>query len=401
MNPRPSPSPDYLPPPERSPTPERMSRLSTSKRRTRRPKAQASQGDAVLIGFMGGLNHPDLASKAGEEPLPQESDESMDEDDEEPTNRESGETIQLARNAVSIVERCDARRDDQHGTSNNESTKPARLKIQTHTGPSATKDTAYRGSSSSQAPCHKASEPVANGVPKSKENEAERSPSSSRSKSPSTGDADSAALSPMVRRFTIPNSERPTEALPAMQNSPASSSAKSPNNQQSLPSLRQIQLEPLMGNGPSRSPFAMGNGTVNSSPMSSIAPRPSQYPSPQTGVNGGFHGTSPYSHQSPSHSSTSPSTNMSPPGKPVSQGYYPSGRTPQSEESTPQSAVSLRSSSSFSTAPSPHSHSMEIDRTRPILPPLPAMPNQIMTGSFKCDHPGCTAAPFQTQYLLK
>lgn len=401
MNPKPSPSPDYLPPPERSPTPERMSRLSTSKRRTRRPKAQASQGDAVLIGFMGGLNHPDLASKAGEEPLPQESDESMDEDDEEPTTRESGDPVQLAKNALFTVERCDPRKDDQHGTSNNESAKPARLKIQTRTDPPATKDTAYRGSNISQAPCHKASEPVANGVPKPKKNEAERGSSSSRSKSP-TGEADSAALSPMVRRFTIPNSERPTEALPAMQNSPASSSAKSPNNQQSLPSLRQIQLEPLMGNGPpGRSPFPIGNGPVNSSPMSSIAPRPAQYPSPQTGVNGGFHGTSPYSHHSPSHSSASPSTNMSPPGKPVSQGYFPGGRTPQSEESTPQSALSHHSSSSFSTAPSPHAHPMENDRPRPILPPLPTMSNQIMTGSFKCDHPGCTAMPFQTQYLLK
>ena len=103
-----------------SPTPERISRLPTSKRRTRRPKAQASQGDAVLIGFMGGLNHPDLALKAGEEPLDQESEDSTDEDDEVPTNRESGGTLQLARNAISIVERCDARRDDQHGTSNNE-----------------------------------------------------------------------------------------------------------------------------------------------------------------------------------------------------------------------------------------------------------------------------------------
>ena len=113
VNAQPSPSPEYLPPPDRFPTPER-------RERRRRPKSQASQGDAVLIGFMGGLNHSDLASKAGEEPLPQESEESTDEDDEEPTNRESGETMKLARNAVSIVERCDARRDDQHSTSNNE-----------------------------------------------------------------------------------------------------------------------------------------------------------------------------------------------------------------------------------------------------------------------------------------
>ncbi|KAK5136244.1 hypothetical protein LTR08_003851 [Meristemomyces frigidus] len=38
---------------------------------------------------------------------------------------------------------------------------------------------------------------------------------------------------------------------------------------------------------------------------------------------------------------------------------------------------------------------------RPILPPPPGMPQSmvLMTG-LTCDQPGCTAAPFQTQYLL-
>ena len=116
VNVQPSLSPDHLPPPERSPTPERTRRLPTSKGRTR-PKAQ---GNAVLIEFLGGLDNQDLALKAGKEPLDQESEESADEDDEEPTNRESGGTLQLARNAISLAERCDVRRDDQHGTSNNE-----------------------------------------------------------------------------------------------------------------------------------------------------------------------------------------------------------------------------------------------------------------------------------------
>ena len=55
-------------------------------------KAQASQGDAVIIGYMGvGLNHPDLASKAGEEPLSRESDESADEDGTSPRDNQAGE----------------------------------------------------------------------------------------------------------------------------------------------------------------------------------------------------------------------------------------------------------------------------------------------------------------------
>ena len=37
---------------------------------------------------------------------------------------------------------------------------------------------------------------------------------------------------------------------------------------------------------------------------------------------------------------------------------------------------------------------------RPGLPSLLAGP-YFSEGSFKCDFPGCTAVPFQTQYLLK
>ena len=51
VNLKPSPSPDYLTSPERSPTPERLSRLSNlnSKGKRRHPNAQTLQGDAVLI----------------------------------------------------------------------------------------------------------------------------------------------------------------------------------------------------------------------------------------------------------------------------------------------------------------------------------------------------------------
>ena len=331
-------------------------------------------------------------------------------DEDEQAVRERNDPVELAKNAVSMVERGDRRSEDSHGSSKNENPRPAFLKIQTQTEPSISKKAVSGDSKIQQDPSLRASQPAVNGIPRPDENGSKTSHLPSRSRSPSNGDSDSAKLSPMVRRYTIPNSDRPTEALPAMVNSPASSSARSPNNQQSLPSLRQIQLEPLLdASRSSRSPYPMSNGTVNSSPMSAIAPRPSQFPSPQTGVNGVFNQQSPYSHHSPSHSGASPSTNMSPPaGKPGSQGYYSNGRTPQSEESTPQSAVSHRSSSSFSTVPSPHPNHMEIDRSqRPTLPPLPSMPKippnpAIMAaGSFKCDHPGCTAQPFLTQYLLK
>ena len=334
----------------------------------------------------------------------------MEVDGEGSTSRECNETVQLAQHAVSMVERGDRRSDDPHGTPMNEHARPALTKIQTQTEPPIPKTVVHGNAKGQQGPSFRAAAPAVNGVRRPNENAAERRHSPSRTKSPANGDSDSAALSPILRMHTIPDSERPTDTLPAMQTSPASSSARSPNSQQNLPSLRQIQLEPLLdASRSSRSPYQMSNGTVNSSPMSAIAPRPTQYPSPQSGVNGVFHQNSPYSQHSPSNSGASPSANMCPPGKPVSQAFYGNGRTPQSEESTPQSTVSHRSASSFSTAPSPHSQHMEADRAQPrTLPPLPTVnPNMpphtaiMAAGNFKCDYAGCNAAPFQTQYLLK
>ena len=71
-------SPDYLPSPEKSPTPERLDRLLNLdlRNKKRHPKAQATQADAVLIGFLGELNYPDRATKAGEVPLPESDDDS-------------------------------------------------------------------------------------------------------------------------------------------------------------------------------------------------------------------------------------------------------------------------------------------------------------------------------------
>lgn len=412
VNWRPSPSPDYLPPPERSPTPERPSRSSNSKKK-RRPRAQASQGDAVLISFMGGLNHPDLATKAGEEPLPQSDDSDLDEqmDVEGKVYQDSSTLVQLAENALPLVESKVGRTEDQPSSPKTESIRPPRPKIDTQAQSSMSKDETSKVPDQSQnTPKHST-----NRNTRSTEDVSKASHSPSRSLSPRKDDSDSVAISPMLRRFTIPNLGRsPTETLPAMHNSPPSTSSKSPSGQQNLPSLRAIALEPLLdsrspneiaSHGISRPPFAISNGTLNSPPVSSITPRPGQYASPQTRMNGHFHSPYPHGVPSPAYSDASPrdSTNMSPPtGKPASQVFSPSRRTPQSEELTPQSAESHHSTSSFSTAPSPHPHPMDIDCTRPTLPPLAGLQSgPLMTGSFKCDHVGCTAAPFQTQYLLK
>ena len=412
VNLKPSPSPDYLPPSEKSPTPERLSRSSNlnSRGKKRRPKAQASQGDAVLIGFMGGLNYPDLATKVGEVPLPQFDDSDVDDpmdvdgsqhsDDNKPVSDKNIEKnidlVHLAENAL---------RNNGPDAPKSEPLRPARPKILTQTSLPEPNDVLLVNTEHRQPPPCAEADP-----PKRAKRGSDKSPSPSEN-SYRKGDPDSAAISPMLRRFTIPNSERsPTETLPAMQQSPPSSSSKPPNGQQSLPSLRAIQLEPLLdGRSPNenpphvinRPPFPLSNGKVNSPPSSSIAPRPVQFPSPQTRTNGQFHQHYSHGQPSPAYSATSPrdSANMSPPGKPNHSQYHAGGRTPQSEELTPQSAESHLSTSSFSSASSPHSHHLD---SRPILPPLSGIAGgSLMVGAFKCEHAGCTAPAFQTQYLLK
>jgi len=72
-------SSDYLPAPSRSLPPDHSTRAQSSKRR--RPKVQASQGDTVLLEFLGRLNHPDLWTKTGEECLPGSEDSDVDIDE--------------------------------------------------------------------------------------------------------------------------------------------------------------------------------------------------------------------------------------------------------------------------------------------------------------------------------
>lgn len=379
-----------------------------SRGKKRHPKAQASQGDAVLIGFMGGLNHPDLATKAGEVPLPQSDDsdvdDSMDVDGREQTqekktaHHKTVDLVHLAENALPLLER-----NNGHDASKNEHSRPARPKILTRPSLPESKTSVH------VKPERQCSPSAEGSSPKRAKHGSSVSRPLSRS-SHSKGDADSAAISPMLRRFTIPNSERsPTETLPALQQSPPSSSIKSPKGQQNLPSLRAMQIEPLLetrnpnenaAHAIHRSSFPLTNVSVNSSPISSVgATRPNQYPSPQSRINGHFPQTYPHGQPSPAYSDASPrdSSTMSPPGKPIQSQLYTDRRTPQSEELTPQSAESHLSTSSFSTAPSPHSQHLDKDRSRLTLPP-PGI-NGIV-GTFKCDHIGCTAPAFQTQYLL-
>jgi hypothetical protein len=108
----------------------------------------------------------------------------------------------------------------------------------------------------------------------------------------------------------------------------------------------------------------------------------------------------------------------SPPQYPTA-AYYHNRRSSsvltEAPPSFPPSVPSLPSQSSgesyatSSTNPDGYSttHTTPIDGSvpldslpRPLLPPLSGITGVAISG-FQCDYPGCTAMPFQTQYLLR
>ncbi|MCJ1380320.1 hypothetical protein MMC17_003423 [Xylographa soralifera] len=207
-----------------------------------------------------------------------------------------------------------------------------------------------------------------------------------------------------LSKYTIPNPQGShMDILPAMQNSPPQS-ANSPTGLHSLPSIHS-KLGSLVDGPlpPDRGLRITGNPLQN-------APSFPHFGSIQSRTNSQFHHSYPTTEPSPAStvSDTSPRdvyrhsqdpTSMSPPGKYARQ-FSINSMTPQSEAQTPLSAESLPSVSSFSTETSPNGDRMSIDGDRPILPPLDASAPVVGAG-FRCDYTGCTASPFQTQYLLK
>ena len=415
VNLKPSPSPEYLPKRARSSSPERSSR---SRHKGRRPRTQASQGDEVLIGFMGDLNTPDIARNAGQEPLNSASQSEADEEVMQVDNERPriNSLMQAARDGLDAVDGNDGPVEEPHGSSKPEVARRVRPTIQVPLSKesSLSDDVGLRVESPSslrRAPSDPQSSSIASTAAAGGSRAGQYHPNPSGSGRRHSSSAQS-LRSPDLRKFAIPASEgSPKETLPAMKNPSSSQPSKSPNSQQSLPPLHAINLEPLnedirASNLNHRQSFPLANGSIHSPPMSSIASKMGPYTSRLTPLNGHFPPSFSSNHPSPvSTFGESPRepyrpvqdpTSMSPPGKP-NQPQNPNGRTPQSEESAPLSAESYTSTGTFSSGASPNGD--KIDGNQRILPPLGSGP--LVTGIFKCDHPGCTAPPFQTQYLLK
>jgi hypothetical protein len=191
--------------------------------------------------------------------------------------------------------------------------------------------------------------------------------------------------------------------LPALQSPGSPDAPTSPQNQK-LPGFQQINEI-----------ATKANETI-SRRYSLSAPSPMAYPG------GPVRSPHPFNHTSPSlYSDTSPRQALSPPTgnsgtfiysrRPSQASDYP---VPLASASTTDSSYASASTDGYSpsTQPTPQSetHRMSVDGTGLAIlpPPVPSMqPLTIHTipahgsGGFKCDYSGCTAAPFQTQYLLK
>lgn len=421
-----SPSPESLPPP-------------ANKGPKRRQQTQASQGDAVLINFLAGQNLPDVATRAGEEPLNSASQSEsgepgspMDVGDENIVEKKGSSLVQTAQDALPLIdESAQVPINDRTRSPKIDDSRRSLSRLHTQDLIPSSRDQAL-----SDAPGSRIGEEKFGGHVTSNPRGSEATlgtaqgagkTSPRRSPPPSSRPShlmrrSSSTASPL-RKYAIPASEASSmETLPAMQTSPQSLSAKSPNSQQTLPPLH-AHFGPLVeglstndndhrsnGMNPNRQHFPLLDNTVNSPSLGSLSTRPGQFSSPQSRLNGPL--PPPYPPSQPSSVNTfnegspretyrpsSDPTSMSPPGRFGPNQFYPNARTPKNDEMTPLSAESYQSSTSYGTDTLPNSDHVDSEGSRPILPPPGNA--QSLTGSFKCEHEGCSAQPFQTQYLLK
>ena len=428
----PSPSPDLLP--AKLPSPERMGASSRNKGPKRRQKTQPSQGDAVLISFLGGLNVPDVAIRAGEEPLNSASQsevedlaDSMNEEDESAVVQQNSSLVQAAQDALPLVGGIDKTTENSNDilTSNGSKRRLSKLHTQGLLPPSNAKV-------SNVSPLiMREGCPNDQVIPKPQATLSSATDAYTRGQSLVTSDScspdakwarsDSPASSPL-RKHLISASERsPLEMLPALQSSPPSLSNKSPNSPQTLPPLKAHLGHSYMerdirndknrhgGINPGRQPIPMLNGAVHSPTLASAASSSNQYSRPSSLLNS--HLPPPYASTQTSpaspYSETSPREpyrvsqgprSRSPPSIYDSKQLHPNGCTLQVDKLPPLSANGCSNATKLGSDSSPIVGNSNIETGRPVLS-LETAP--LTTAPFKCEVPGCTALPFQTQYLLK
>lgn len=381
-----------------------------SKRRRRHHKA--SLGDTVLINVLA-PNRPDIAQLVGQTPISAAQSEAEDEEDEEEEDKAMGSEqkweigIENARSRPSLdaatiakqvleLERVEEEDDDAIMDGVQRSQKLETLPT-TVTGSNKYADAENGGPQTFTKP-DLAPLPL-NGLnikppPRSPRPVPHIITGDNRSVLERSQDEDSTPISPSLAKYAIqPSQVHPDSILPAMQKSPPrSDSMHSPEGSQNLPSLQttlsQISESDMNGvNGPNPFPPPPSHSPtfVRHSPHASqgFGPSPGSYSQPSPGMSppAGFPSHPTYWRTAPRADSTS---------------------TPSSyQTSTPASVQGPSPEQSYPT-PTIQDHRGSIDgSSTPQLINGPLSANGPFTSSaFKCTHPGCTAAPFQTQYLL-
>ena len=413
--------------PNTKPSPEPIQHLPPIEKR--RPRA--TQADQVLIDTLANHNRPDIAKLAGETPLAVEESEgeSADEmDTDELKESRELEAVAIAQDASSILEdRPDISASPPHEISS--PTTESRLPPVPTNPQGIDRDVSidYRdklAESQVDNRDHFATNERKQSIPVKealrhdfprlsgqRSNIANEPMPDLKAKATSTSTNRPQYYPPVVAEGTPMESQ----TLPALQNT-HHHDPRAPNGQQSLPSLASLNIMTRRDPDSSSRPGGIGNQNLPALSTSNgnvHSPRNGTFPSisPFVPIQRTITGTFPASQPSPASTLSQPSPRdshgkgpeqsaMSPPDKYPTQ--YASPNAPPLGSNAPPTPSSIDSSPSFinsNSEMSPNGDQLSMDESTRKLPPLSA--SAPVNGAFKCDHTGCTAPPFQTQYLLK
>ena len=420
VNLTPTPSPELSPPVVKQSSPEAVARPSTSGRPKRR-RTKASQGDAVLVGYMANQNNPEVAAKAGEEALNSASEVSdSDADDSYPSTVSEAEGVLDARRKDDLGEiappahlhRSGYQRptEDRADRSKEDGAKPALPSLLTRDlghpiTPVGMFDAVQTRSGSDGSDDRRSL--YGNGIHQASTRVQNIPPTSTRLASP-IANRPSQVLrrqssgNSTLRKFAMPASEAShTETLPAMQNTPSARSAHSPQEQPTLPPLQGLLSDLDHARRPNGLSPAPGTMHSQSGPFTSPPSRMNNQflpPYPPVQLRPLAHG------DSPPRGSYRPTPNVvaiSPTAHLGGSSYYSSNRrTHPNEDMAMAPAESYRDPGRYGSEASPSGDRLSMESTRAVLqPPQGVLPAP--TGSFRCEYSDCKAQPFQTQYLLK
>ena len=384
-----------------------IKRLRRPKKR-RRQRHKPSQGDTVLISYLA-PNRPDIAQQASQTVLDSRSQSEVEDDEEdesgsdkdmivvnESKNRtehvqsETDLATSLAQKALQVAEND---RDDVEMREAQQS--PVQDKVDTVMGNGIVHEQAHEGCERTfTKPGTPPSLPKGLNIkppPRSPRPPTFIKTESTWSAAGQGQEEDSTPISPSLAKYAMkPSDVDPDSVLPAIQKSPPrSDSIHSPEGTQSLPSL-QTTLSQI-------SDSAM-NGANGASPYT--------HPS---GHSPTFVRHSPHASQGYGPSPASYTPGMSPPGMPSHPSYWRTA--PRAESMSTPSSYDNLTPASVPPGPSPaqsyptpniqdHRGSIDGSSTPQLINGPLSANGPFSSSAFKCTHAGCTAAPFQTQYLL-